>query len=97
MWGPGIMFVIMGTVPYLSERLGGSVKEEVKPIYKYMFKTGLLTVLLYLVGKMLNQPYEIILPTLPVLVFGVWAIKYLNSMIFGEGNESDERKINQHE
>lgn len=92
LWGPGIMFMIIGTVPYLSERLSGTVKEEVKPIYKYMFKTGLLTVLLYIVGKILGQPYEVILPPLPILLFGVWAIKVLNSMIFEERIE-EERKI----
>lgn len=87
MWGPSIMFMIMGSVPYISKRLGGNVKEEVVPVYRNMFRTGLIILIFCLLGLFLNDPFDIVLPTIPILFFGLWSIVHLNKVISKDAEE----------
>lgn len=84
MWGPAIMFMIIGVTPLIIKKVGGVVKSEAIQIYKNMFRTGFVMLIFCFVGSAFPSPFHYIIPSLPILPFCLWMIHYVNKMFYSE-------------
>lgn len=89
MWGIGIMFLIMGSVPFWVYHMRGELKPIVLPVYKNMRRCGIGVLILSVVGVFIKEPFEQVLSVLPVLILSIWMIKYLDNMNIDIKNRSE--------
>lgn len=81
MWAIGISFLMMGSVPYWIKRLDRKQEYPTVPTYKKMFHSGIWILILWVISLFLPEPYSIVLPLLPVIVLGLWMLKFIQNLM----------------
>lgn len=84
MWGPAIMFMIIGSTPLMIIKVGGEVKSQALSIYKNMFRTGFAMLILCFVGIAFPSPFQYVIPAVPILPFCLWVIHYVNKTFYNQ-------------
>lgn len=86
MIGVGISFLMMGSVPYWTRKLGGEMNPVAALIYRRMFLSGLMVSLLCVVALFTPSPFNMIIPVLPVMVLAIWTLTLIKRLSNGEVN-----------
>lgn len=80
MWAVGIMYLMIGSVPIFVKHLNGIIKPSVLPIYKNMTRCGLGILLLSLIALFVKEPFDKIIPVIPVMFLALWMLKFTNPL-----------------
>lgn len=80
MWAVGISYLMMGSVPYWVKKLNGKKGQAALSTYKNMFQCGVWVLVLWCVSLFVTEPYRIVLPVLPVIILGLWMLKFIKEL-----------------
>ncbi|MFS0815369.1 hypothetical protein ABC382_00175 [Lysinibacillus sp. 1P01SD] len=82
MIGVGIGFILNGLVPIIvTKKLKGEMKEEVVKIHRGFMGCGVAILFLYSIGYFFDKTYQIIISALPVMVFALYMLSYINKLL----------------
>jgi|APAga8741244001_1050109.scaffolds.fasta_scaffold07049_4 hypothetical protein len=80
MWGVGIMFLIIGSVPLLVNKLNGNIPLLAVRVYKNIRLVGIGIEVCYFVSLLFLPMYKNAISAIPVLVFTLWFLLYLEKL-----------------
>lgn len=84
MIGVGIGFILNGLVPIFVKKLKGEMKVEVVKIHRGFMYCGVAILILYSIGYFFDKTYQIIISVLPVMVFALYMLRYINNLLIEE-------------